>query len=378
MLTMATNTLFPAEVSRALGLKMCARIDDALRSLLELEPAIQDASRFAYVRPYATTDADIRRRESAWRGRRLVHQMQLPLEDGQVVWMATDLVRSWSDAAGPWTMALVDLHPRMAAWALTARWRAEELAEQTAENLRAWRIVSAATTGRALLEGVLAFCGEAQALEAAWSKMKASGPPQPPDVLDFRDLLDDPASQAQLASRDYPDDESRDYEIQEIFYRKNVMTLMNHGVKAAGLDKKFVDGLYARLSDAAHPSTGSDSAYVTQLEIDPSEAQFRWEISRGPAAVPDPRSPAVAKPNIAIATARALGLSLETFAVAWPRFVRTVDDFGLTTEVCFRIDLQYWRRHARPSPNEPCPCGSGRKWKKCSHEWGVTFEVAGV
>ena len=116
-------------------------------ALLELEPAIPDESRFAYVRPYATTDADIRRREAVWKGRPLVHQMQLPLENGQVVWMATDLVRSWSDAAGPWTMALVDLHPRMAAWALTARWRAEELAEETAENLRAWRIVSAATTG---------------------------------------------------------------------------------------------------------------------------------------------------------------------------------------------------------------------------------------
>ena len=165
--------------------------------------------------------------------------------------------------------------------------------------------------------------------------MKASGPPEPAEVLDFRDLLDDPASQAQLASRDYPDEKSRDYEIQEIFYRKNVMTLMNRGVKAAGLDKKFVDGLYARLSDAAHPSTGSDSTYVTELDVDPSEAQIRWEISRGPAAVPDPRSAAVAKPDVAIAAARALCASLETFAVAWPRFVRIVDDFGLTTRSLF-------------------------------------------
>jgi hypothetical protein len=43
--------------------------------------------------------------------------------------------------------------------------------------------------------------------------------------------LDDPASQAQLASRNYPDPESRGYEVQEIFYRKNVMTLMSHGAR---------------------------------------------------------------------------------------------------------------------------------------------------
>ena len=355
---------------------MCDRIDDALRSLLELNPAIPDSSRFAYIRPYATTDADIRRREAVWKGRPLVHQMQLPLENGQVVWMATDLVTSWSDAAGPWTMALVDLHPRMAAWALTARWRAEELAEETAENLRAWRIVSAATTARALLEGVLAFCGEAQTLEAAWSKMKASGPPEPADVLEFRDLLDDPASQAQLASRDYPDEESRDYEIQEVFYRKNVMTLMNRGVKAAGLDKKFVDGLYARLSDAAHPSTGSDSAYVTELDIDPSEAQMRWEISRGPTAIPDPRNPAVAKPDVAIAAARALCVSLEAFAVAWPRFVRIVDDFGLTTEVSFRIDLQdIGAAIGVRLPTSPVHAAPGASGRSAHTYWGVLLDM---
>jgi hypothetical protein len=159
------------------------------------------------------------------------------------------------------------------------------------------------------------------------------------------------------------------------FYRKNVMTLLSHGAKAAGLEKKLVDDLYADLSDAAHPSMGSGQAYVTDFVIDPSEAQMEWEIFRGPGAVPDPRRETARKPEQAEAAARALYWSLETFVVAWPRFLRTVDDFGLTTEVCFRTNLRYWRRHGRPSPNDPCPCGSGRKWKKCAHDWGVPFEV---
>lgn len=76
-------------------------------------------------------------------------------------------------------VALMDLHPRMAAWALTARWRAEELARETVDSLHAWRIITAATTARALMEGVFAFVGEAQKLEAAWTQMKLSGRPNP-------------------------------------------------------------------------------------------------------------------------------------------------------------------------------------------------------
>jgi hypothetical protein len=185
MRAVSSSAPLPDEVRRAFGPKFSGRIDAAVRSMFSLELAIPDSSMFVYVRPYSTTDADIRRRKAMRKARGPSVQLEFPLEDGRVVWMATDLVSSTSEAEAPLTVALIDLHPRMAAWALTARWRAEELAQETVDNLRAWRIVSATTTARALLEGVLAFCGEAQAIEAAWSKMKASGPPEPADVLAF-------------------------------------------------------------------------------------------------------------------------------------------------------------------------------------------------
>lgn len=125
-------------------------------------------------------------------------------------------------------------------------------------------------------------------------------------------------SQAQLASRHYPSEESRDYEIQDQFNPKNVLTLLRKGTKAAGLDRSLVDDLYSQLSDAAHPSYGSLSAYETQHRIDPSEAQIWWKIGRGPKAVPDPRVESATKPDVAIATARALSLSLEQFAINSP------------------------------------------------------------
>ena len=154
---------FPAVVQRAFGPTLCHRIETAVASLLALQPAIPDSSNFVYLRPYATTAEDIRRRQVAdpsdpswW------HQIQIPIEDDQIVWMATNLIKTTSTARTRWTVALLDLHPRMAAWVLTARWRAEELALETVEGLHAWRVVSAATTARALMEGVFAFLGEAR------------------------------------------------------------------------------------------------------------------------------------------------------------------------------------------------------------------------
>lgn len=358
----------PGSLQRVFGPKLCHRIEEAVVGVLALEPAIPASSSFVYLRPYATTVADIKRRQVAdpddptlW------HQIQLPIEDDQIVWMATNLIKSTSAVSDWLTVALLDLHPRMSAWLLTARWRAEELALETVDGLRAWRVVSAATTARALTEGVFAFLGEAKALESAWTKMKLSGPPEQWEVLGFRDILDDPLSQAQLASRYNP----RNLEVQDHLNRRNVITLLDKGKKASGVDPSTVQDLYDQLCDAVHPSYGSQSAYVTRNRIHPSEAQIWWEIRRGPTAVPDPGDDLVAQPAVAIAAARALCVSLEEFALAWPHFLKTVDDFGLTTEVCFRTTLDYWRRHDRPSPNSPCPCGSGRKWKRCPHEWGA-------
>jgi hypothetical protein len=124
--------------------------------------------------------------------------------------------------------------------------------------------------------------------------------------------------------------------------RRNVMTLLEKGKKAARVDPTTVQNLYEQLCDAVHPSYGSQSAYVTRAQIHPSEAQIWWEIRRGLDAVPDPRRELAKKPEVAVAAARALCVSLEEFVVAWPHFVKTVDDFGLTP-LC--------QRPARRSPS---------------------------
>src|ERR1700690_3356923 len=92
-------------------------------------------------------------------------------------------------------------------------------------------------------------------------------------------------------------------------------------------------------------------------------------MARGEAAVPERGGPHAARPDVAIAVAEALCISIEAFGDAWPAFVRVVDDVGLTTRTPFLTKLEYWRRHDKPSPNDLCPWGSGLKWKRCDHAW---------
>lgn len=145
---------------------------------------------------------------------------------------------------------------------------------------------------------------------------------------------------------------------------------MKRGVKVAQLDSATVDYLYGELSNAAHPSGGSQSAYIIGREIHPTHAQMVATVGRGLAAVPRRSGRGHSRPEVAAAAVQALSLALETFNSHWPAFVAVVDDFGLTTEVPFRSRLDYWRCHPRPAPNDPCPCGASVKWKKCRHQWG--------
>lgn len=47
-----------------------------------------------------------------------------------------------------------------------------------------------------------------------------------------------------------------------------------------------------------------------------------------------------------------------------------VVDLGLTADLASSIELQATLAYKRPERNEQCPCGSGRKFKRCVHRWG--------
>lgn len=139
------------------------------------------------VRPVAGSEDEIdaRLRHLSEHGR--WSRMTGPTEDGRKVLMATNLINAPPTDIGR-TVALFDLHPRLSTWALTARWRTEELVSESVSCLAAWHLVAAAATARA---------------------------------LNFRSVLDAPLMQAQYARRSH--DESK-IEDQELARRSNVGT----------------------------------------------------------------------------------------------------------------------------------------------------------
>jgi hypothetical protein len=291
-------------------------------------------------------------------------------EGDEWLWMATSVVSKSKQMGLGDSMVLLDLHPQLAAWALTARWRAEELVDSLLRSISDWSIVVAAALARSLLEGVLSFVGEAREITRVWAEIKREGPPSAKTAYNLREADDEPLTQAFLASR-ADVTEMRDPNLK----RRNVLTLMQRGAKAVGLDWSAVERIYAQLSDAAHPSYGSQKTYVVDWYRDPGQHEMIVEIGRHDRGYAHVERRAEQRPQVALAAADALHLAVGLFSFFWPAFIATVDDFGLTTGGPFRTTLEYWRCHALPKPNDRCPCGSDLKWKRCMHNWGDSLPV---
>jgi hypothetical protein len=51
--------------------------------------------------------------------------------------------------------------------------------------------------------------------------------------------------------------------------------------------------------------------------------------------------------------------------------LRAINDFALVTKAPEISREPYWRNISIPRRNEPCPCRSGMKAKRCRHQWGT-------
>src|SRR5437870_5348525 len=65
-----------------------------------------------------------------------------------------------------------------------------------------------------------------------------------------------------------------------------------------------------------------------------------------------------------------LAVALHTLSVSLDAALRIIDDIGLTTRAPLVAREVYWRNITQSARNDPCPCRSGRKGKRCIHEWG--------
>ncbi|MCS0605689.1 SEC-C domain-containing protein [Streptomyces sp. LP11] len=259
--------------------------------------------------------------------------------------------------------ALTDLHMRMAAWRLTQLWRAAELAEQTVEALGRWRLLVAAACSRSLLEGAAALTHETTLLHEAWDTFKKAGPPTTDSLTRFSADLNNRLAKLQYASR-----VGQSAGRPPVLQSTNVMTYINKLAK----NTTTVDvlDLYEWLCDAVHPSFGSATTHTVLRASDRPKTHAIEHYARRPLK-PLAASGYVMQPTVAHAAADALVLAAEVVDSSLSLVKWTMDDIGLTAEIHGLNRLSYAGGSDRsPQRSDTCPCGSGRKYKRCVHRWG--------
>jgi uncharacterized protein YecA (UPF0149 family) len=77
-----------------------------------------------------------------------------------------------------------------------------------------------------------------------------------------------------------------------------------------------------------------------------------------------------AEQTVQMTTARGAHRSLAVLRTSLDAALRAIDDIALTTGAPLLSRESYWRRVIHANRNDPCPCRSGQKAKRCRHTWG--------
>jgi hypothetical protein len=243
---------------------------------------------------------------------------------------------------------------------LTALWRAHEFAEAFCDAFSKRRMLTAAACARSLLEGVATFAGTTQKALTSWDNLKASGRPSSlKQVGEFYDEFRGYLHVAQHASR-------IDGLEKHAPRATNVMTHVEKVAKVGG-DK--IKASYHWLSDAVHGSFGSNIVYHVSLQKRGGGSVVTEDYARDPEHLVDADASSLS--NIIPEQALDATIFSAQLVISELELVRwLIHDIGLTTGLAFRSTPNYPCHTPLPERNASCPCGSGRKFKKCVHTWG--------
>lgn len=274
--------------------------------------------------------------------------------DGTRIALASDQIgRRWAGTRGVVPFLFMDLHSRLNAWRLSHLWRAVDLAEVAIDSLSSWKILPAAACSRSLLEGVAACVVEARQVHDVWDRFKRNGVPSTDATLRFRSEMNALLDQAQFGTRLPIRREGSGLQ------RTNVLTFLKK------LDDPSLSEKYEWLCDAVHPSFGFGTTFVSTQGLHRSGSTFAADIAWRSHS--RPTQVGKIDPTVANAAADVLAEALDRLAPTLQELRWLVDDIGWTSEA---VLARAQSPESRPGRNDPCPCGSGRKFKACLHFWG--------
>lgn len=264
--------------------------------------------------------------------------------------------------------SLFDVHTRLGAYWLTNIWRALELTQTVVKGLGDWHVIVSAACSRSLLEGAAALHVNVRKLVKEWDSFKSAGKPNMQALGRFERTF------TKLVLR--PQYVTRIAELQNIPNWLRSPNVLSYIEKISNeMPNANILGIYDWLCDAVHPSFGSTESFTIERGMHDSKTHFvevyaRKPFSRGHAAI---RHDVACASGDAIAAVAAL-LPPDLALLRW-----LLDDIGLTsgvafghpTAIDFRVPVARIGSLRSPERNEVCPCGSGKKFKKCTHTWGL-------
>lgn len=260
------------------------------------------------------------------------------------------------------TFTLSEQFMRLGAWWFTQLWRAAELAAAARGALTNWNVLTAAACARSLLEGAAYLADELPALVSLWDDFKRQGDPSVESLNLFVQELNRRVTTLQYASR-IGQSENRSGGVQS----KNVLTYMRKlGKREAAAD---VMETYEWLCDAVHPSYGSASTYIAAAFRDNAKTHILERYERNPLETLVTISRGL-HPRVAENAADAIILASRILYEDLLRARWVVEDLCLTADIAKALKLKATLARSRPERNAPCPCHSGRKFKRCVHRWG--------
>jgi hypothetical protein len=260
------------------------------------------------------------------------------------------------------TFTLAEQFMRLGAWWFTQVWRAAELAAAARDALNEWSVLVAAACARSLLEGAAYLTEESELLVAHWNGFKCQGEPSIENLNTFVQELNKSVTILQYASRIGQAQKQPPQVLS-----KNVMTYMQ---KLAKREAEFdVMGTYEWLCDAVHPSFGSTTTYLAAAFRDEAKTHVLERYERHPLETLVTKSRGL-EPRVAQRSADAVILATQLLGRDLVRTRWVIEDICLTADIAKALKLDAPLASGRPERNAQCPCGSGRKFKRCIHRWG--------
>lgn len=260
----------------------------------------------------------------------------------------------------------VEIHTVLVAWWLTAAWRARQLTRVALAHADSGDDIAAAACVRSLVETAAAFWDDGRKVVTAWTNIKGAGrPSSDPDAFKRRLEMMKVLNEITWGGKF----DERAPELKRLWGRVERSNVLGHVEKLAKATVGDLQADYQWLCNTVHPSIGNTFAFSAPPFMHETGTHFITWFAGRPMQV-ERDGNVHAETTVQTATARAADLANRILRITLDSALRTIDDIGLTTGAPSVAREPYWRNVTAASSNLLCPCRSGRKVKRCRHEWG--------